>query len=268
MALWAGKALCLATLAGGAFSLLTACNTRAACAGAVGALPDHRHRLSDTAQLQMYMLGLAANRTDTDPRASRESGAVPFQWPKPGHTTSDPDTDQSSDREEGLARRAAAGLSSPRPLHHRENAAAAAGKEGEAAAASDAKAVARVSPAPAEGANKKAEGEQKPGGAGAAAGDDAAAAKLPEEAVENPYEGYGDMTQFSRTRQICVRISCNPDFEMLVTLIIFANCLTLCLYDPMQPETNPHNKALYWTGEGPRGLGRRVRDGGREEEGS
>ena len=82
-------------------------------------------------------------------------------------------------------------------------------------------------------------------GVPAAAADGEAAA---DEAPVNPYEEYGDITTFGPTRRFAVRVCANPDFELLVTLVIFGNCISLSLYDPMQLESSPHNQALFWTG--------------------
>lgn len=64
----------------------------------------------------------------------------------------------------------------------------------------------------------------------------------------NYYEEFGDIRQYSFVRRAAIRTVCNADFELLVTLIIFGNCVTLTLYNPMQPEDSPHNQALFWTG--------------------
>ena len=69
-----------------------------------------------------------------------------------------------------------------------------------------------------------------------------------EEEVTDPYAEYGDITTFGPVRRTAVKIAANPDFELLVTLVIFANCITLSLYDPMQPEDSYHNTQLFWTG--------------------
>jgi hypothetical protein len=40
--------------------------------------------------------------------------------------------------------------------------------------------------------------------------------------------------------QICT----HSDFELMVMLLIFANCVSLALYDPLQAEDNQHNGTL------------------------
>ncbi|GLC48748.1 hypothetical protein PLESTB_000132600 [Pleodorina starrii] len=70
------------------------------------------------------------------------------------------------------------------------------------------------------------------------------------------YEDFGDLARFSLPRQWAIRLCANPDFEMVVTAIIFANCITLCLFDPRQPEHQGTNQKLFWAGESPAGLGR------------
>ncbi|GAX78390.1 hypothetical protein CEUSTIGMA_g5832.t1 [Chlamydomonas eustigma] len=77
----------------------------------------------------------------------------------------------------------------------------------------------------------------------------AVASKLVEPRGENPYQEYTTVDQFyqlSVLRRMAIRICSNPDFEMLVTLVIFSNSVTLCLYDPLQPTDSPHNQALNW----------------------
>ncbi|KAG2448926.1 hypothetical protein HYH02_006274 [Chlamydomonas schloesseri] len=60
------------------------------------------------------------------------------------------------------------------------------------------------------------------------------------------YEEFGDLDQYSKLRRTCIKLCSNPDFEMVVTAIIFANCVTLCLYDPRKPESSGLNKKLFW----------------------
>eukprot|EP00198_Chlamydomonas_reinhardtii_P001158 XP_001690493.1 voltage-gated Ca2+ channel, alpha subunit [Chlamydomonas reinhardtii] len=60
------------------------------------------------------------------------------------------------------------------------------------------------------------------------------------------YDEFGDLGQYSGLRRTCIKLCSNPDFEMVVTAIIFANCVTLCLYDPRQPESSGLNKKLFW----------------------
>ena len=43
-------------------------------------------------------------------------------------------------------------------------------------------------------------------------------------------------TQSHPLRQFCIRVWRNPNFEVLIMLLIFANCVTLALYDPTMPE--------------------------------
>jgi hypothetical protein len=40
--------------------------------------------------------------------------------------------------------------------------------------------------------------------------------------------------------QICT----HSDFELIVMLLIFANCVSLALYDPLQAEDSTHNGTL------------------------
>ncbi|GLI63280.1 hypothetical protein VaNZ11_006186 [Volvox africanus] len=60
------------------------------------------------------------------------------------------------------------------------------------------------------------------------------------------YEEFGDLSQYSLMRRWCIRLCANPDFEMAVTAIIFANCVTLCLFDPRQPDHYGLNRKLFW----------------------
>lgn len=46
-----------------------------------------------------------------------------------------------------------------------------------------------------------------------------------------------------------LQICAHPDFELLVVLIIFANCVTLSLYNPMIADREGINGTLYWFGE-------------------
>lgn len=62
------------------------------------------------------------------------------------------------------------------------------------------------------------------------------------------FEDIGDISQYSKPRQLAIRLCANPDFEMAVTLIIFANCVTLCLFDPRKPEDEGLNRKLFWAG--------------------
>lgn len=86
----------------------------------------------------------------------------------------------------------------------------------------------------------------------AAAATEVAVVNGDQEEVINPYEEYlplgMDIDSMSPVRRFAIKVCANPDFEMLVTFVIFANCLTLTLYDPMQPENSFHNMALFWTG--------------------
>jgi len=84
---------------------------------------------------------------------------------------------------------------------------------------------------------------------------DAASGKLANSAVAPPdgaqlarsdsFE-FGELAQYNPVRRACVRLVCNPDFELAVTLLIFANCVSLCLYDPLQPDNSTHNRTLFW----------------------
>eukprot|EP00955_Chlamydomonas_euryale_P102426 365420-Chlamydomonas_euryale.AAC.5 len=86
---------------------------------------------------------------------------------------------------------------------------------------------------------------------------DAASGKLANSAVAPPdgaqlarsdsFE-FGELAQYNPVRRACVRLVCNPDFELAVTLLIFANCVSLCLYDPLQPDNSTHNRTLFWIG--------------------
>ncbi|GIL57898.1 hypothetical protein Vafri_13128 [Volvox africanus] len=60
------------------------------------------------------------------------------------------------------------------------------------------------------------------------------------------YEEFGDLSRYSPMRRWCIRLCANPDFEMVVTAIIFANCVTLCLFDPRQPDHYGLNRKLFW----------------------
>jgi hypothetical protein len=51
--------------------------------------------------------------------------------------------------------------------------------------------------------------------------------------------------------QVLVRIAGNPDFELLVILVIFANCVTLALFDPWETDRGGRNGQLYYAGTPP-----------------
>lgn len=58
----------------------------------------------------------------------------------------------------------------------------------------------------------------------------------------------GDVKKLSRPRQWCVTLTAHPDFEMIITLVIFANTITLCLYNPGLADREGMNGHLFWTG--------------------
>ena len=86
----------------------------------------------------------------------------------------------------------------------------------------------------------------------ATAGELAPVKEEDKEEVINPYEEYlpsgVEFNSLGPVRRVAIKICSNPDFELLVTFIIFANCLTLTLYDPMQPDNSYHNMILFWIG--------------------
>ncbi|KAG2432797.1 hypothetical protein HXX76_008531 [Chlamydomonas incerta] len=90
------------------------------------------------------------------------------------------------------------------------------------------------------------------GGGGVGAADvtkdkkDGAVQRLDTDNSVGTYEEFGDLEQYSWLRRVCIKMCSNPDFEMVVTAIIFANCVTLCLYDPRHPETSGLNMKLFW----------------------
>ncbi len=69
-----------------------------------------------------------------------------------------------------------------------------------------------------------------------------------EPAEEDTLEWYGDLKQYSRPRRACIRVSTSPDFELLVMLVIVANCVTLALYRPLEPQSSPWNARLFVAG--------------------
>ena len=86
---------------------------------------------------------------------------------------------------------------------------------------------------------------QPPGAA--ATGDPAAAAtagaKGSKDAAED--DEFGDLSQYHPVRRICIRLASNPDFELFVIVVIVANCLTLCLFNPLEPDNSKWNMWLF-----------------------
>lgn len=66
------------------------------------------------------------------------------------------------------------------------------------------------------------------------------AGAVPEEA--DPAAAYG------RLQRWAIALSTHPDFELLVILLIFANCVTLSLFRPLEPADSRHNKRLELAG--------------------
>jgi hypothetical protein len=70
--------------------------------------------------------------------------------------------------------------------------------------------------------------------------------KLPPE--EDSLEAFGDLSQYNPIRRCCIVLMTNPDFEFLVLLAILANCVTLSLYRPLEPDDSSWNMKLFWAG--------------------
>eukprot|EP00798_Chlamydomonas_sp_ICE-L_P015919 gene15919-22053_t len=66
------------------------------------------------------------------------------------------------------------------------------------------------------------------------------------EPSEHVYDEVGDLSQTSHFRKRIAKMAFNPDFEFFVTLIILGNCITLCAYDPMEPDDSKHNMTIFW----------------------
>lgn len=54
-----------------------------------------------------------------------------------------------------------------------------------------------------------------------------------------------------RVQRWAIALSTHPDFELLVILLIFANCVTLALFRPLEPADGTHNKRLELAGAAP-----------------
>lgn len=63
------------------------------------------------------------------------------------------------------------------------------------------------------------------------------------------YDELGDLSQYSRPRQWAIRFCASPDFEMVVVIVIFANCVTLAMFNPLQGEDEGMNKIIGHIGE-------------------
>ncbi len=74
--------------------------------------------------------------------------------------------------------------------------------------------------------------------------------KLQQQAAmdDNDIDAYGDLSQYGPFRRLCIRITTNADFELIIMLTILTNCVTLSLYNPMEPETSTWNRQLWWAG--------------------
>lgn len=59
-------------------------------------------------------------------------------------------------------------------------------------------------------------------------------------------EAYGDLSQYHPIRRFCIRVCTNADFELLVMAAILANCVTLSLYRPVEPDDSDFNTKLFW----------------------
>lgn len=64
----------------------------------------------------------------------------------------------------------------------------------------------------------------------------------------NTYEDL-DMATFSPPRRAVAKICANPDFELIVVVIIFANIVVLALQRPTEPDTTRWNRTLFWIGK-------------------
>jgi hypothetical protein len=51
-------------------------------------------------------------------------------------------------------------------------------------------------------------------------------------------------TLFGKFRFLCILLVSAPDFELIVILLIFANCCSLAMLKPMQGKDSPWNKSL------------------------
>lgn len=60
----------------------------------------------------------------------------------------------------------------------------------------------------------------------------------------DPTESYGLL------RRAAVALQTNPDFELLVILLIFANCATLAMFRPLEAHDSPWNARLETAGAG------------------
>eukprot|EP00775_Hariotina_reticulata_P006841 gene6841-7059_t len=53
-----------------------------------------------------------------------------------------------------------------------------------------------------------------------------------------------DHEGYSWVRRMSIKICTHSDFELLVMLLIFGNCISLAAYDPLEPDGGPHNIML------------------------
>jgi hypothetical protein len=68
-----------------------------------------------------------------------------------------------------------------------------------------------------------------------------------QEAAAKEAEAYA---AYGPVRRWALALSTHPDFEMIVILLIFTNCLTLALYRPLESHSSEWNENLATAGEG------------------
>ena len=57
-------------------------------------------------------------------------------------------------------------------------------------------------------------------------------------------ESVEEVIHHSKLRGWFVAVAEHEDFQLLIILLILANCVTLAMYDPMQPESSTRNSIL------------------------
>jgi hypothetical protein len=50
-------------------------------------------------------------------------------------------------------------------------------------------------------------------------------------------------------RRACITIEQSIEFEVCVMLAVLANCITLALHRPLEPEHSEWNMRLFWAGD-------------------
>jgi hypothetical protein len=68
------------------------------------------------------------------------------------------------------------------------------------------------------------------------------------ELVQEPQVGGARSSACGSVRRACLYITDSVEFEVCVMLAVLANCVTLALHRPLEPEQSEWNMRLFWAG--------------------